>query len=73
MEKLVTEVASSGGAAAVFRQVGCKALGGGLSGAFAGVFQVLRPGPPYLLHEKDYEGIELAAVSQQSAQYLEQQ
>jgi len=35
---------------------------GSIGGAFernTGVFRILNPGPPYLLHEKDYEGIEL--------------
>jgi hypothetical protein len=33
-----------------------------IGGAFernTGVFRILNPGPPYLLHEKEYEGIEL--------------
>merc|ERR1719160_342819 len=33
-----------------------------IGGAFernTGIFRILNPGPPYLLHEKDYEGIEL--------------
>merc|ERR550514_533253 len=35
---------------------------GSIGGAFernTGIFRILHPGPPYLLHEKDYEGIEL--------------
>lgn len=35
---------------------------GSIGGAFernSGHFRILNPGPPYILHEKDYEGIEL--------------
>merc|ERR1719335_2148197 len=35
---------------------------GFIGGAFernSGHFRILNPGPPYILHEKDYEGIEL--------------